>query len=82
MLVFYGVASVVSIFYVSSIIFKDSLKAPYIATILYTFCNYHMYNQFLKQALGEIFAIVIIPIVLFSIYEVLVLNKDSWMVLV
>lgn len=78
MIGFYGVLSVISIFCVLKQLFKKTVSAPYIGTILYTFCNYHLYDQYLRQAFGEILALVVIPWVLLGIYEVLVEHKDSW----
>lgn len=81
MIIFYAVLTIISIFYCSSKIFESSHLAPYITTILYTFCNYHLYDFYLRHALGENMAFVFIPFVLLSCYYVLVQHKNKWILL-
>lgn len=80
-IVVYSFLSTCSIFYVLKNIFNNSKIAPYAGTILYVFCNYHLYDLYIRSALGELFALVFIPLVLYAIYRVLVLHKDSWIFL-
>lgn len=80
-LVVYSFLSTCSIFYVLKKIFNNSKIAPYAGTILYVFCNYHLYDLYIRSALGELFALIFIPLVLYAIYKVLVLHKDSWVLL-
>lgn len=77
----YSLLTTCSIFYVLKKIFSKSKIAPYAGTILYVFCNYHLYDLYIRSALGELFALVFIPLVLYAIYKVLVLHKDSWILL-
>lgn len=80
-LVVYSLLTTCSIFYVLKKIFSKSKIAPYAGTILYVFCNYHLYDLYIRSALGELFALVFIPLVLYAMYKVLVLHKDSWVLL-
>lgn len=77
----YSLLTTCSIFYVLKKIFSKSKIAPYAGTILYVFCNYHLYDLYIRSALGELFALAFIPLVLYAIYKVLVLHKDSWVLL-
>ena len=80
-LVVYSLLTTCSIFYVLKKIFNKSKIVPYAGTILYVFCNYHLYDLYIRSALGELFALVFIPLVLYAMYKVLVLHKDSWVLL-
>lgn len=80
-LVVYSLLTTCSIFFVLKKIFNKSKIAPYAGTILYVFSNYHLYDLYIRSALGELFALIFIPLVLYAIYKVLVLHKDSWVFL-
>lgn len=77
MICFYSCLSVFSIMWASSKIFKDKY-APYIATILYTFCNYHLADIFVRNALGEIISITFIPFIFLALYRIFIKKEDAW----
>lgn len=78
---FYICFSVFSIFYTTEKIFENQKLAPYIATLLYTYCNYHLYDIYLRDAFGEYLALAFIPIVVFSIYKVLEKHENCWILM-
>ena len=81
MLIFYTLLSVVIVFVVLKRMFKNSDAAVFIGTILYSFANYHIMDLHVRLALGEIFAITFIPLVIYAIYSILVENKNAWFLL-
>ena len=54
---FYICVSILSIFITTEKIFENKKSAPYIATLLYTYCNYHLYDIYLRDAFGEYLAL-------------------------
>ncbi len=52
-----------------------------IGVLLYFSSNYHLQNIFIRNALGEILAMTFIPLVLHSIYKVLVKHEDCFIYL-
>lgn len=78
MICFYSCLSIFSIMWVSSRIFEKNKFAPYIATVLYTFCNYHLADLFVRNALGEILSITFIPFVFYSLYKIFIKKEDAW----
>ena len=78
---FYICFSVFSIFYTTEKIFENKKIAPYIATLLYTYCNYHLYDVYLRDAFGEYLALAFIPMIVLSIYKVLEKRENSWILI-
>lgn len=78
---FYICFSVFSIFYTTEKIFENKKIAPYIATLLYTYCNYHLYDVYLRDAFGEYLALAFIPMIVLSIYKVLEKKENSWILM-
>ena len=52
-----------------------------IGVLLYFSANYHLQNIFIRNALGEILAMTFIPLVLHSIYKILVKYEDCYIYL-
>lgn len=52
-----------------------------IAVVLYSCTNYHLQNIYVRAALGEILAMTFIPLVIHSIYKMLVKNENCWIYL-
>ena len=52
-----------------------------IAVILYSCTNYHIQNIYVRAALGEILAMTFIPLVIHSIYKILVKKENCWIYL-
>ncbi len=53
----------------------------YIGIILYFFNTYHLYNLFIRNALGEILGMTFIPLVIYAIYKVLIKHEDCFIFL-
>lgn len=81
MVSFYTILSIISIFYVASKMFKNHLSTPYFLTIIYTFCNYRLYDVYERGALGEIISFVFIPLIIYAIYKIFFLKEDAWLLL-
>lgn len=75
MIGFYGALSIISSYYVGKRLLGNY---AYLATILYSFCNYHLYDHFLRQAFGEVLAIIIFPWLILCFYELFIERKDCW----
>lgn len=75
---FYICVSILSIFITTKKIFENKKSAPYIATLLYTYCNYHLYDIYLRDAFGEYLALACIPLIILSIYKVFEKKENSW----
>ena len=52
-----------------------------IAATLYFTCNYHLQNIFIRSALGEVLAMSFIPLILHSIYKILIKKENCWIYL-
>ena len=52
-----------------------------IGVLLYFSANYHLQNIFIRNALGEILATTFIPLVLHSVYKILVKHEDCYIYL-
>ena len=62
-------------------IFKNSLAAS-LAGILYTFCNYRLYDYFHRSSLGELFTFAFVPIVILGLYYIIEGDyKRKWYVI-
>lgn len=70
----------INTYYVASKIWKHKMTV-YFAVVSYMFANYHIINVFNRSALGEIMSFAFIPLCLYSIYEVLVIKKDNYILL-
>ena len=53
----------------------------FVGMILYLTCNYHLQNVLIRSALGEVLALTYIPLVLHSIYKILIKHEDSFIYL-
>lgn len=51
------------------------------SSFLYLISNYHLLNIFIRCALGEIIAITFVPLVLYSMYKILVKCEENWILL-
>lgn len=69
-----------SMFYLVKKIDKNAYS-PYIASFIYTFCNYHITDVYVRSALGEMFAFIFLPVVLNGIYELLYKKSNKWYIL-
>lgn len=54
---------------------------PYIAVIAYIFNGYYICDFYARSALGEVIALSFVPWVLYSIYKILVLKENCWVML-
>lgn len=76
MIGFYGALAILSSYYVGKRLLGDY---AYLACVLYSFCNYHLYDQYLRQAFGEVLAIAIFPWLILCFYELFKERKDCWL---
>lgn len=78
--IFYTLISNISVYL---ILRKETNKRilSLLGTILYFSCNYHLLNIFIRCALGEILAISFIPLVIYSIYRILIKKENAWIYL-
>ena len=81
MIAFYTLFSIIGIFYIGKKIFRRNKLTPYLLTIIYTFCNYRLYDVYERGALGEIIAFAFIPWIIYAIYKIFMLKQDSWILL-
>ena len=66
------------------LIFKketNNRKLSLLASFLYLTCSYHLFNIFIRGALGEILAMTFVPLVLYAIYKILVKHEDCFVFL-
>lgn len=80
MIIFYSLLTSFNIFYVLKKIFKNRITY-YVGTLLYIFCSYHIYDTLVREALGEVFAICFIPIILYSFYKLFIKKEDDWVLI-
>ena len=59
----------------------DDNLLSYVAVILYMCANYRLQNIYIRSALGEILAMTFIPLVLHSIYKILVKHEGCYIYL-
>lgn len=52
-----------------------------LAVLLFTSANYHLQNVYIRCALGEVLAMTFTPLVIHSIYKILVKHENSWVYL-
>lgn len=70
--------------YVSYISYEkimNSRRLGYIATLLYTLCNYRINNVYGRAALGESLAMIFLPLVLWGFIEIINRNEKKWYIL-
>lgn len=61
---------------------SKSNKVMLIGTIAYTFSNYHITDVYVRGALGEVCAMIFLPILLSAIYEIIYKhNTSKWYIL-
>ena len=75
--IFITICTTLSIYYCLKSITKDN-KISLIGTILYMFSNYRIVDIFVRGAMGEMLAFMIIPIVLLGIYEIVYRDYPKW----
>lgn len=56
----------------------DSGFAAYISSLLYTFAMYRLINQCTRFALGELLAMVFLPLAVYGLYEILSGDPKKW----
>lgn len=56
----------------------ESKFAAYISSLLYTFAMYRLINQCTRFAIGELLAMVFLPLVVYGLYEVLSGDSKKW----
>lgn len=81
MIIFYSSFSIFAMMWSSSKIFKDNKIAPYIATILFSFCNYRLLDIYVRNALGELFVTCFIPFAFYALYSIFIKKEDKWICL-
>lgn len=81
MIIFYSSFSIFAMMWASSKIFKNNKIAPYIATLLFAFCNYRILDIYVRNALGEIFASCFIPFAFYALYSIFIKKEDKWICL-
>ena len=72
-----NIVTTVSIYYVLKKITKDD-KISIIGTVIYMFSNYRIVDVFIRGALGEMLAFMIIPFVILGLYEIVYGNYKKW----
>lgn len=80
MLLFMALLTSTIAFVVTKKIFKKQIT-PYVLTTIYMFSNYRFVNVVSRAAVGEIFAMAFIPLVLYAIYKLLVLKQNCGILL-
>ena len=80
LLVAINIGSAVTAFYGVKNICK-SRRMALLASILYTFSLYRLNNLYFRAALGEVLAMVFLPLVVWGIYEVLWGERKRWIIL-
>lgn len=81
MIVFYSSFSIFAMMWSSSKIFKNNDIAPYIATLLFSFCNYRLLDLYVRNALGETLAMCFAPFVFYALYSIFIEKEDKWICL-
>lgn len=77
-LIFCVILCYINVYYCTKLIVKNSYSAI-AASAIYTLCQYHIDDIYLRAAIGEISAFVFIPLLLFGIYDVLYNNfQKPW----
>lgn len=72
-----NILTTISIYYVLKSITKDK-KISVIGTIIYMFSNYRIVDVFVRGALGEMLAFMIIPFVILGLYEIVYRDYKKW----
>lgn len=75
--VFINIGTVLSAYYAAHSISKDK-KISIIITLLYMFSLYRMVDVFVRCALGEMLAFMVIPIVILGLYEIVYRDYKKW----
>lgn len=69
-------------FYLALHAITKKKSASIIGVLAYLFSNYHISDVYVRSSLGEIFAFIFFPIVLWGIYNILYEEKINWVLLV
>jgi len=72
-----NILTTLSIYYVLKSITKDK-KISVIGTITYMFSNYRIVDVFVRGALGEMLAFMIIPFIILGLYEIVYRDYKKW----
>lgn len=75
--VFINIGTVLSAYFVAKSISKDK-KISLMITILYMFASYRLVDVYVRSAIGETLAFMIIPIVLLGLYEIVYRDYKKW----
>lgn len=78
MIIFYSSFSIFAMMWASSKIFKKHSIAPYISTLLFSFCNYRILDIYVRNALGEILATCFVPFAFYALYSIFIEKEDKW----
>lgn len=79
-IVFYScLAAFTAYFFANKVFNKPSSKVLFV--FLYMLSSYRLYDVYNRAALGEMIAISFVPLVLYSIYQVLYLKEDNYVLL-
>ncbi len=62
-------------------VFKNTFAAA-ISALLYTFSAYHLYDWYLRSALGEALSFTFLPLIFLGLYHILHGDKSKWYILV
>lgn len=79
-IIFITFCTFISMYYAVNKIFQKKEIAT-LASLLYTFSLYRLYDVFIRAALGEIISFVFLPIVILGIYELIFRDKNKWYIL-
>ncbi|SJZ58271.1 YfhO family protein [Anaerorhabdus furcosa] len=73
--------SVLCMFWASKKIVKNTY-GPYLSSLLYLFCTYRITDVYVRGALGEVMAMIFIPLVIYGMYNSIYEEKPKCMYLV
>lgn len=80
-IVFCIVMCYISVYYCTKLIINNKYGAV-TASIIYTLCQYHIDNIYVRAAVGEISAFIFIPLIFYGIYDVLYKNfQKPWIMI-
>lgn len=81
MMIAASIASAGTAFWVGKKLFPHQEKAPYLLTLFYQFSHYHLLTAHVRYALGEVFALIWIPLLLYVMVSIFVYQKKHWILL-
>ncbi len=75
--IFINIGTVYIAYYVSKKIIPNQ-KVALLTTILYSLSEYRMYDVFVRGAIGETLAFMVIPLVMLGLYEIIYQDDNKW----